>query len=168
MIFIYAVLIILTTLVLVLAPMILKIINIKVNFLIIIGVWFLITFIFFKAKFNMGFRESAGLMAGVIFVSFFVSLFVEAKIKNIPFVQKLLNKTAVTAPAVTGKAAGKATVSAESANFRDKASTESNILQKVKKGDVLTIRGAEESGWLPVEFDGKEGFISADMVTISK
>jgi len=98
----------------------------------------------------------------------FVSPVIEKGMRKIPIIDRIASrKMAITAPAVPGKAAGKATVIAESANFRDKASTESNILQKVKKGDVLTVRGAEEGGWLPVKFNGKEGFISADLVTVS-
>jgi len=135
--------------------------------LIIYGVWILIGTVILKTK-GFDLKASVGFMAIVFAVSYFIRIPIENKFYNIPFMQKITNKSTVSAPAVPGKSSGKATVSAESANFRDKASTDSNVIQKVKKGDTLTVRGAAEGGWLPVEFNGKEGFISADLVTMSK
>jgi SH3-like domain-containing protein len=112
----------------------------------------------------MRFWTSVGYIAFFGLIGFFViGPFVEGKINDIRRGIKPKNKSAVSAPAVPG--ARKATVSAEAANFRDAPSTNSNVIKSLKKGTALTVTGAAAGGWLPVEYEGVQGYISADLVT---
>jgi uncharacterized protein YgiM (DUF1202 family) len=60
----------------------------------------------------------------------------------------------------------KASVTANSANFREGPSTDTKVLKALKKGDVLTVTGEAANGWIPAEHDGVKGYISADLVSI--
>jgi hypothetical protein len=71
--------------------------------------------------------------------------------------------TTVTAEA----AAPTATVISDALNVRSGPGTGNPVITQVKKGDVLTVTGTVQNGWLPVEFNGKSGFVSADMVRVS-
>ncbi|MDR0452473.1 MAG: SH3 domain-containing protein, partial [Treponema sp.] len=59
----------------------------------------------------------------------------------------------------------RAVVSADSANFREGPSTGANALKILSKGDVLTVTGDADNGWLPVEHDGVQGYVSADLLS---
>jgi uncharacterized protein YgiM (DUF1202 family) len=61
-----------------------------------------------------------------------------------------------------------ATVTNNTANIRSAPdSGKNNIITSVKNGDTLTVTGPAENGWLPVEVDGKPGYVSADLVKIN-
>jgi MFS family permease len=59
-----------------------------------------------------------------------------------------------------------ASVQADRANLRSMPSVNSNIVKALKKGDVLTVTGDVQKGWLPVEHNGDNGYISAELVTL--
>jgi len=71
------------------------------------------------------------------------------------------NKTVTTVAAAETKTV---TVKNEALNLRAEASTNSEILKKLKKGDVLNVIGEAVNGWLPVEHEGTKGHVSGDMV----
>jgi len=71
------------------------------------------------------------------------------------------NKTVTTVAAAEIKTV---TVKTEALNLRAEASTSSEILKKLKKGDVLKVIGETVNGWLPVEHEGTKGHVSTDMV----
>ncbi len=58
----------------------------------------------------------------------------------------------------------KATVNAEGLRVRKEASTESGILGQVEKGDTFEVV-SEEEGWVVVDYEGDNGYISAEYVT---
>jgi formylglycine-generating enzyme required for sulfatase activity len=43
-----------------------------------------------------------------------------------------------------------------------------NVIVQARKDDILTITGTIEKGWLPVEYEGHAGFISADLVKVDE
>jgi hypothetical protein len=59
-----------------------------------------------------------------------------------------------------------APVQADRANLRSMPSVDSDIVKTLKKGDVLTVTGDAQNGWLPVEHNGDNGYISAELVTL--
>jgi len=74
------------------------------------------------------------------------------------------SKSAITT-AVTEQAPAKTvTVTNEVLNIRAEASAQADILKKLKKGDVLTVTGEADNGWLPIEYEGTKGWVSGDMV----
>jgi hypothetical protein len=62
-------------------------------------------------------------------------------------------------------AAARVLVSANSANFREGPAAGTKALKTLKKGDILTVTGGADKGWLPVEHDGVQGYVSADLVS---
>ena len=60
-----------------------------------------------------------------------------------------------------------AKVTTKSLRVREKATTDSKIVSSVNKGEELVILEVKD-GWLKVEVDNEEGYISADYVEISK
>jgi hypothetical protein len=62
-------------------------------------------------------------------------------------------------------AAARVVVSANSANFREGPSVGAKALKTLTKGDTLTVTGEADNGWLPVEHDGVQGYVSADLVS---
>ena len=58
----------------------------------------------------------------------------------------------------------KATVNADGLRVRKEASTESGILGQVEKGDSYVVV-SEEEDWVVVDYEGENGYISADYVT---
>jgi len=61
-----------------------------------------------------------------------------------------------------------ATVISDYLNLRSGPSVNNQALTQVKKGDVLTVTGEIEHGWVPVEFNGKAGYVSAEMVRFNE
>jgi tetratricopeptide (TPR) repeat protein len=59
-----------------------------------------------------------------------------------------------------------ATVTPDALNFRAGPGVNSAILSTLHKGDSLSVTGEAQDGWLPVEYDGKQGFVSAEFVNI--
>ena len=59
------------------------------------------------------------------------------------------------------------TLTTSNVNFREKASTDSEPIQTLNKGDKVEILGEEEN-WYKVSFNNKEGFVSKDYVTVSE
>ncbi len=51
-------------------------------------------------------------------------------------------------------------------NFRTGPSTSDDILGMVSEGNVVVLTGAAKSGFLPVKFQGKSGWISADWLDV--
>jgi hypothetical protein len=62
-------------------------------------------------------------------------------------------------------AAARVVVSANSANFREGPSAGTTALKTLQKGDILTVAGDENNGWLPVEHDGAQGYVSANLLS---
>ena len=58
-----------------------------------------------------------------------------------------------------------ATVTASELNVRSESNTESDVLGTVNTGDVFEVV-SNEDGWVAVDYEGKDGFISADYVSI--
>jgi hypothetical protein len=61
-----------------------------------------------------------------------------------------------------------ATVTADSINFRAGPSTSHDIIKSLKKGDTLTVTGAIENGWAPVKHGSNTGWVSAELISISR
>jgi tetratricopeptide (TPR) repeat protein len=60
-----------------------------------------------------------------------------------------------------------AAVISNAANIRSAPdSSRNNVITTLKKGDVLTITGSVNDGWLPVEVEGQAGYVSADLVNM--
>jgi hypothetical protein len=62
-------------------------------------------------------------------------------------------------------AAARVVVSANSANFREGPSAGTTVLKTLTKGDTLTVTGGADNGWLPVEHDGVQGYVSEDLLS---
>jgi hypothetical protein len=61
-----------------------------------------------------------------------------------------------------------ATVTSDAANIRSAPdSGKNNVIIQIKKGGILTVTGPVENDWLPVEVDGKPGYVSANLVRIN-
>ena len=134
----------------------------------IIGVWTLVCIIFLVVK-SYPLTPSIIVMAiSALVTTLVVTSFITPKLGTLSFVQNLQEKAGrtVSAPRTPG-AAQRATVTSETANFRDAPSTSSNVLKSLKKGDTLTARGEAADGWLPAEHDGTAGYISADLVSVT-
>ena len=58
-----------------------------------------------------------------------------------------------------------ATVTASELNVRSEANTDSDVLGTVNTDDVFEVV-SNENGWVAVDYEGKDGFISADYVSI--
>jgi hypothetical protein len=56
-------------------------------------------------------------------------------------------------------------VSADSANFREGPSTGATALKTLKKGDILLVVGEVNNGWLPVEHQGEQGYVSENLLS---
>ena len=59
------------------------------------------------------------------------------------------------------------TLTTDNVNFREKATTESESMQRLNKGAKVNIIG-EEDNWYKVKYKDKEGYISKDYVTVSE
>jgi hypothetical protein len=68
----------------------------------------------------------------------------------------------------TSIASTTATVTAGSANFRSAPSTAGNIIKTLQKGEVLTVTGDTENGWVPVRHGIDSGYVSADLISIGE
>jgi hypothetical protein len=80
----------------------------------------------------------------------------KAKIRNVENVEN------VQSAGTTG------TVISAAANIRSAPdSSKNNVITQMKKGDVLTVTGSVDNGWLPVEVDGQAGYVSADLVELT-
>ncbi|GHT96245.1 hypothetical protein FACS1894141_6170 [Spirochaetia bacterium] len=53
-------------------------------------------------------------------------------------------------------------------NIRSGPSTKNSVVIQAHKDDILTVTGTEENGWLPVEYNGTAGFVSAELVKINE
>jgi uncharacterized protein YgiM (DUF1202 family) len=53
-------------------------------------------------------------------------------------------------------------------NVRSGPSTKNSVVIQVHKDDILTVTGMEENGWLPVDYNGKAGFVSAELVKVNE
>ncbi len=61
-----------------------------------------------------------------------------------------------------------ATVTAQTLKLRAEASTESRVLQLLPRGDDLKVLESDHgSGWVKVNVNGTEGYVSADYVTVA-
>ena len=58
------------------------------------------------------------------------------------------------------------TVNTDGVRFRSEPSTDGDILEELMEGDQLTILG-ESDGWYHAEYEGTEGYISADYVDVA-
>lgn len=51
-------------------------------------------------------------------------------------------------------------------NLREEANTECRVIAKIPKGEMITLVGYAD-GWYGAEYDGKEGYVSAEFITLS-
>ncbi|MDR1786439.1 MAG: SH3 domain-containing protein [Spirochaetaceae bacterium] len=79
----------------------------------------------------------------------------------------IVAETGGNAPKPKGSAGPTATVTSDALNVRGGPGVDNPVITQVKKGDVLTVTGDKQNGWLPVEFNGKRGFVSSEMVQIN-
>lgn len=61
----------------------------------------------------------------------------------------------------------KATVRAASLNFRKEASTSSEVITKLPKNAVYEVVDTDTDGWVKINVNGKEGYVSAEYVTVA-
>jgi hypothetical protein len=54
-----------------------------------------------------------------------------------------------------------------SVNFRMGPSTDTEVIKQLSKGVILTIIGETSSGWVPVEYEGTKGWVSAEFISIN-
>jgi len=78
-----------------------------------------------------------------------------------PFVPSWLSK-GITA--VTASADETVTVTSDALNLRARAYGDAEIIKTLKKGDILKVTGSDINGWLPVEHEGKHGYVSKELV----
>ena len=69
---------------------------------------------------------------------------------------------------VDSAAAGSATVTADKLRLRAAASTSSAILAAAPKGAAITLLSAEENGWYKVSYRNKEGYMSAQWLSVTQ
>jgi serine/threonine protein kinase/tetratricopeptide (TPR) repeat protein/uncharacterized protein YgiM (DUF1202 family) len=63
---------------------------------------------------------------------------------------------------------GTVAVRSNAANIRSAPdSSKNNVITTLRNGDILTVTGSVNNGWLPVEVDGQAGYVSADLVELS-
>jgi uncharacterized protein YgiM (DUF1202 family) len=61
-----------------------------------------------------------------------------------------------------------ATVTSSAANIRSEPDgSKNNVIIQARNGDTLIVTGPAERGWLPVEVDGKQGYVSSELVEIN-
>jgi tetratricopeptide (TPR) repeat protein len=83
-------------------------------------------------------------------------------ILSLPFNRSLKTRNAESAQMTT------ATVTSAAANIRSAPDSKTNnIIIQMKKGDTVTVTGSVSNGWLPVEVDGKAGYVSSELVEIN-
>jgi hypothetical protein len=76
-------------------------------------------------------------------------------------------KAAASATTVTKAATSvTATVTSDALNLRAKPSANSTILNTLRKGTRVSVTGEVRNGWLPVEYEGKRGFVNNKFVSI--
>ncbi|MBQ0042412.1 MAG: SH3 domain-containing protein, partial [Lachnospiraceae bacterium] len=62
----------------------------------------------------------------------------------------------------------KATVTAGSLNFRSEPSKSGDVIKHLPRGGVYEVLGASEDGeWIKIKVDKKEGYVSAEYVTVA-
>jgi hypothetical protein len=59
-----------------------------------------------------------------------------------------------------------ATVTSDALNLRAKPNASSTILSTLRKGTRVSVTGEVRNGWLPVEHEGKQGFVNNKFVSI--
>jgi tetratricopeptide (TPR) repeat protein len=74
-------------------------------------------------------------------------------------------KTMVIAAAAEAPAALPAKVTSYRLNLRSGPGKNNKSVKTLKQGDILTVTGGAQNGWLPVEYGETKGWVSADMVT---
>lgn len=75
---------------------------------------------------------------------------------------------AVLTAGAASAAAGSATVTADKLRLRAAASTSSAILAAAPKGAAITLLSAEENGWYKVSYRNKEGYMSAQWLSVTQ
>jgi len=78
-----------------------------------------------------------------------------------PLVSSRFGKEKTAASATAAKTV---TVTIDSLNLRERGYGDAEILKTLKKGDVLNVTGTDINGWLPVEHEGKHGYVGAQYV----
>ncbi|GHV79249.1 hypothetical protein AGMMS49944_10400 [Spirochaetia bacterium] len=61
-----------------------------------------------------------------------------------------------------------ATVTTDALNMREKPSAKETLIRTLHKGERLIISGEVQNGWVPVEIDGKRGFVSDSYISIEE
>jgi hypothetical protein len=61
-----------------------------------------------------------------------------------------------------------ATVTSDALNFRASPSGDGVLIRTLYKGDVLTVTGEKQNGFLPVEYNGEAGFVSGNYVAVEE
>jgi uncharacterized protein YgiM (DUF1202 family) len=61
-----------------------------------------------------------------------------------------------------------ATVTTDALNMREKPSENEALIMTLHKGDRLIVNAEPQDGWVPVEIDGKSGFVSDSFILIEE
>jgi uncharacterized protein YgiM (DUF1202 family) len=77
-----------------------------------------------------------------------------------------LDVTPVTSDAAP-EAKPTATVTSDALNMRSEPSANGALVKTLKKGDTLFVTGEIASGWVPVEYEGAQGYVSGQYILLS-
>jgi uncharacterized protein YgiM (DUF1202 family) len=82
--------------------------------------------------------------------------------------KRIFGAARVSEPKIMEPLVVTATVTSSAANIRSEPdSSKNNVIIQARNGDTLIVTGPAERGWLPVEVDGKPGYVSSELVEIS-
>ena len=78
------------------------------------------------------------------------------------FLQKNEPKTEIAAPAKT------ATITAKSLNLRAEPRSNGTVVKSLKKNDIVTVISDNGDDWILVEYEGVQGYVSSQYITLKK
>jgi uncharacterized protein YgiM (DUF1202 family) len=109
---------------------------------------------------NWIFRRKKRLLIVILVIVVVLNFLAEGDFFDSP--PESVQEAAAVEPGVT------ATVTSDALNFRSGPSTGTRVLKTLRMGDILTVTGDVAGGWLPVEYDGEQGYVSAELVSINE
>jgi len=74
------------------------------------------------------------------------------------------SSTSARSSSSSSKSTQTVSVNADALNMRSEPSSSGAIVKTLKRGDVLTVTGSARNGWLPVQFEGANGWVSESYV----
>ena len=109
-------------------------------------------------------RKSESSKAGIIALVFAGAIVLTAIITVVAAYRKHNSAAAPVEAPAPAAVPQTAEVTSYRLNMRSGPGANSNTLKTLRQGDMLTVTGGEQNGWLPVEHEGTRGWISADRV----